>query len=47
MADSTSVPPGFGHVFSTLEGASAWASIIPPAGWTPDQTAELARQAAP
>jgi uncharacterized membrane protein len=47
MADSTSVPPGFGHVFSKLEGASAWASIIPPPGWTPDQTAELARQPAP
>jgi uncharacterized membrane protein len=44
MADSTSVPPGFGHVFSKLEGASAWASIIPPSGWTPERTAELARQ---
>jgi uncharacterized membrane protein len=44
MADSTSVPSGFGHVFSKLEGASAWASIIPPSGWTPERTAELARQ---
>lgn len=46
MADSTSVPPGTGHVYSTLEGASAWASIIPPPGWTPERTAALARQAA-
>jgi uncharacterized membrane protein len=46
MADSTSVPPGFGHVFSKLEGASAWASIIPPPGWTPERTAELAEQPA-
>jgi uncharacterized membrane protein len=44
MADSTSVPPGAGHVYSTLEGASAWASIIPPPGWTPERTTELARQ---
>ena len=44
MADSTSVPPGFGHVFSTLESASAWASIIPPSGWTPQRTAALAEQ---
>lgn len=44
MADSTSVPPGQGHVYSSLEGASAWASIIPPPGWTPERTAALARQ---
>jgi uncharacterized membrane protein len=44
MADSTSVPPGAGHVYSGLEGASASASIIPPPGWTPERTAELARQ---
>jgi uncharacterized membrane protein len=44
MADSTSVPAGQGHVYSSLEGASAWASIIPPPGWTPDRTAALARQ---
>ena len=46
MADSTSVPPGAGHVYSTLEGASAWASIIPPPGWTPERTVALARQPA-
>lgn len=44
MADSTPVPAGQGHVYSSLEGATAWASIIPPPGWTPDRTAALARQ---
>ena len=29
-----------------VEGASAWASLIPPAGWTPEPTAALARQPA-
>jgi hypothetical protein len=37
---------GAGHVYSTLDGASAWASIIPPPGWTPERTAALARQPA-
>jgi uncharacterized membrane protein len=44
MAVSTSVPPGHGHVYSALEGASAWGSILPPPGWTPERTAVLAQQ---
>jgi uncharacterized membrane protein len=44
MAGSTPVPPGYEHVHSALEGASAWASIILPLGWTPKRTAALARQ---
>jgi hypothetical protein len=41
-----SVPAGVGHMFSALEDASAWASLIPPPGWTPERTAALARQPA-
>ena len=46
LALSTAVPPGHGHSYGMLEGASAWASIIPPPGWTPERTAALARQLA-
>jgi len=46
LALSTAVPAGHGHSYGTLEGASAWAAIIPPPGWTPERTAALARQAA-
>jgi uncharacterized membrane protein len=46
LALSTAVPAGHGHSYGMLEGASAWASIIPPPGWTPERTAALARQLA-
>jgi uncharacterized membrane protein len=46
LALSTAVPPGHGHSYGMLDGASAWASIIPPPGWTAGQTAAVARQAA-
>jgi hypothetical protein len=26
-----------------LQGASSWAAIIPPAGWTPERSAELGK----
>ena len=46
LALSTAVPAGHGHSYGSLEGVSAWASIISPAGWTPERTAELARKLA-
>jgi uncharacterized membrane protein len=41
LALSTAVPPGHGHTYGMLQGAAAWAAIVPPSGWTPQQTAEL------
>jgi uncharacterized membrane protein len=41
MAFSTGVPPGHGHSYGA-EGARAWARIIPPEGWTAEQTEKLA-----
>jgi uncharacterized membrane protein len=43
LALATAVPPGHGHTYGTLQAASAWASIIPPPGWTPERTAALGR----
>jgi uncharacterized membrane protein len=41
LALATAVPPGHGHTYGTAQAAAAWASIIPPPGWTPKQTTEL------
>jgi uncharacterized membrane protein len=41
LALATAVPPGHGHTYGMLQGAAAWASIIPPPGWTAQRTAEL------
>ena len=40
MAVSTNVPEGHGHTFRA-DLADAWAAILEPAGWTPDDTARL------
>jgi uncharacterized membrane protein len=45
LALSTAVPPGHGHSYGMLDGASAWASIIPPPGWTAQRTEQLAARA--
>ena len=41
LALATAVPPGHGHTYGMAQAAGAWASIIPPPGWTAQQTAEL------
>jgi uncharacterized membrane protein len=41
LALAAAVPPGHGHTYGMLQGASAWASIIPVPGWTAERTAEL------
>jgi uncharacterized membrane protein len=41
LALSTAVPPGHGHTYGRAQAAGAWASIVPPPGWTAQQTAEL------
>jgi uncharacterized membrane protein len=41
LALSTAVPPGHGHTYGMAQAAGAWASIVPPPGWTAQQTAEL------
>jgi uncharacterized membrane protein len=46
LALAASVPAPHGHTYDMLQGAAAWASIIPPSGWTNAQTAELGRLAA-
>ena len=33
-------PPGHGHRYGVAQ-AEAWALIIPPEGWTPDDTRRL------
>jgi uncharacterized membrane protein len=43
LALATAVPPGHGHTYGMLQGAAAWAAIVPPAGWSPDRTTELGR----
>jgi uncharacterized membrane protein len=43
LALSTAVPAGHGHSYGMLQGAAAWAAIIPPSGWTNAHTAELAK----
>ena len=46
LAFSTAAPPGHGHTYGMAQAAGAWASIIPPPGWTAQQTAELGALAA-
>jgi uncharacterized membrane protein len=46
LALSTAVPPGHGHSYGMRDGASAWASIIPPPGWTAERTDALTQQPA-
>ncbi|MGH3171296.1 MAG: alpha/beta-hydrolase family protein, partial [Trebonia sp.] len=41
LALAAAVPPGHGHTYGMLQGAAAWASIVPPPGWTAQRTAEL------
>jgi uncharacterized membrane protein len=41
LALADAVPPGHGHTYGMLQGASAWASIIPVPGWTAERTAGL------
>ena len=41
LALAAAVPPGHGHTYGTVQAAAAWASIIPPPGWTAERTAEL------
>lgn len=41
LALATAVPAGHGHTYGMYQGATAWAGIIPPPGWTAQQSAEL------
>jgi len=41
LALATAVPAGHGHTYGMYQGATAWASIIPPPGWTTSQSAAL------
>ena len=41
LALSAAVPPGHGHTYGMLQATAAWASIIPPPGWTAQRSAEL------
>jgi uncharacterized membrane protein len=43
LALATAVPPGHGHTYGMLQGAAAWAAIVPPPGWTPDRTTQLGK----
>lgn len=42
LALATAVPAGHGHTYGMLQGTGAWASVIPPPGWSQARTAELA-----
>jgi uncharacterized membrane protein len=46
LALATAVPPGHGHTYGMYQGATAWAGIIPPPGWTAQQSAALGDLAA-
>ena len=46
LANARTVPPGYGHNYATLP-AAAWASILPPPGWTAADTARLEAELAP
>ena len=46
LALAAGVPAPHGHTYDMLQGASAWASILQPPGWTPARTAELGRLSA-
>ncbi|HTR90406.1 MAG TPA: alpha/beta-hydrolase family protein [Trebonia sp.] len=43
LALAAGVPAGHGHTYGMLQGASSWAAIIPPPGWTPERSAELGK----
>jgi uncharacterized membrane protein len=44
LALATAVPAPHGHTYGMLQGASSWAAIISPPGWTPERSAELGRR---
>jgi uncharacterized membrane protein len=46
LALATAVPAGHGHTYGMYQGATAWASIIPPPGWTAARSAALGELAA-
>jgi uncharacterized membrane protein len=46
LALATAVPPGHGHTYGMYQGATAWAGIIPPPGWTAGKAAALGDLAA-
>lgn len=46
LALAADVPPGHGHTYGMLQGAAAWASIVPPPGWTQARTMALGQLAA-
>jgi uncharacterized membrane protein len=41
LALATAVPAGHGHTYGMAQGAAAWASIVPPHGWTAGRTTAL------
>ena len=45
LALAAAVPAGHGHTYGMLQGASSWAAIIPPPGWTAARSAELGKLA--
>jgi uncharacterized membrane protein len=46
LALATAVPAGHGHTYGMYQGATAWASIIAPPGWTAAKSAALGELAA-
>jgi uncharacterized membrane protein len=42
LALAAAVPPGHGHTYGMYQGATAWAAVVPPPGWTAGQAAALA-----
>ncbi len=46
LALATAVPAGHGHTYGMYQGATAWASLIPPPGWTAQQSAAVGDLAA-
>jgi uncharacterized membrane protein len=46
LALATAVPAGHGHTYGMYQGATGWASLIPPPGWTAAQSAALGDLAA-
>ena len=46
LALAAAVPAPHGHTYDMLQGASAWASILQPPGWTAARTTELGRLSA-
>ncbi|MBO0820395.1 MAG: alpha/beta-hydrolase family protein [Nocardiopsaceae bacterium] len=41
LALATAVPAGHGHTYGMLQGAGAWAALLPPPGWSRARTAQL------